>query len=209
METLLRNDFTTHYGLPVSTTPNLSLNTNATYFELKDDVNLVYTVAGDGVAKYNNTPIYSVTVINYELFVNSLPHHFRQGRLVCDLIVCTNQNQHFLLNELTDSKPEYVDDFVNSSGHRVGKRNKAIAQLLNSLNDLMSVPTINTFAASHTYRRCCFFNKQAPAPPSIRAITAFNRLSTVVLNGLQMPSPAIEAHGFQLWEYSGSQVYSL
>ena len=37
MENLLKNDFTTHYGLPVSTVTNISVQTNTSYFEIEDD----------------------------------------------------------------------------------------------------------------------------------------------------------------------------
>ena len=73
METLLRNDFTAHYGLPISTTANITVTTMATYFELKDDSYLIYTVVGQGIAKYKNDASIKVTVINFESFFNALP----------------------------------------------------------------------------------------------------------------------------------------
>jgi hypothetical protein len=201
METLLRNDFTTHYGLPVSTTPNLSLNTEETYFEIEDDAareTQLHLVAGMGMAAYRNANGLTVTIINYDKFVTGLPHAFQHGRKRCDLIVHTSNYSHFLLNELKDRRP------------RQRVRNDSIKQLEASLALVMGVPAITNFANAHALRHCCFFNKQAMAPLTIRAATtAFNRLSTVVTGGLQMPNPTIEAFGFEFWEYSGSQVYSL
>ena len=47
------------------------------------------------------------------------------------------------------------------------------------------------------------------SPPTISATTAFNRLGALTIGGLRMSNPAIEAFGFEFWEYSGSQVYTL
>ncbi len=209
MEILLRNDFTTHYGLPVSTIANISATTIANYFELKDDNTIIYTVNGQGTAKYSNARAINITVINYELFFNSLSPVFIHGKEKCDLIVFDNNQEYILLNELTDTLPIYVPPFVNTHGQQLGKRQKAISQLLSSLTIVMNVPSIAAFANTHTFRHCCFFSKQPVSPPPINATTAFNRLNTLITNGLKMSNPAIEAFGFELWEYSGSQVYVL
>jgi hypothetical protein len=209
METLLRNDFTVHYGLPVSTIPNFTVNTSAAYFEVKDDNMLVYTIVGQGVAKYRNIPTINVNVINFESFIDSLPPAFITGIVKCDVIVHDDNQQYFLLNELTDTQPVYVTPYTNSRGLQPGKRQKAISQLLSSLTLIMAVPAIATFVNTHTFRHCCFFNKQAIAPSPITATTAFNRLNTIATGGLRMSSPTIEAFGFEFWEYSGNQVYTL
>ena len=209
METLLRNDFINHYGLPATTIANISAVTTAPYFELKDDNTLIYTVYGQGIAKYSNTNTIDITVINYEYFFNSLSPTFIHGREKCDLIVHDNNQQYILFNELTDTLPVYITPFINTQGQQLGKRQKAISQLLSSLNIIMNVPSIATFVNTHTFRQCCFFNKKSISPPSIIAITAFNRLGTLVYGGLRMSNPDIEAFGFEFWEYSGSQVCNL
>lgn len=208
MEILLRNDFTAHYGLPISAIANISINTTAQYFEIEDDEHKetqLYFTVGNGTAKYRNTNNYTVTIINYDKFITGLPDTFQRGIDRCDLILNTDNNQHFLLNELTDTQPKYTVDFNG----KLGKRNKAISQLLSSLALIMSVPSITTFANTHTFRNCCFFNKQSMSPPPITATTAFNRLGALVTGGLRMSNPAIEAFGFEFWEYSGNQVYLL
>lgn len=209
METLLRNDFTDHYRLPRATIANISATTAVSYFELKDDNTLIYTVNGQGIAKYSNANKINITVLNYEQFFNSLSPAFIQGKEKCDLIVHDNNQQYILFNELTDTLPVYVAPFINTQGHQPGKRQKAISQLLSTLTLIMNVPTIAAFAKTHTFRHCCFFNKQSMSPPTITAPTAFGRLATVTSNGLRMPNPDIEAFGFEFWEYSGNQVYNL
>ncbi|HMT73127.1 MAG TPA: hypothetical protein PKA77_03610 [Chitinophagaceae bacterium] len=200
METLLRNDFTAHYGLPTSTTANISISTTAQYFEIEDDEHRetrLHLIAGSGMAAYRNNNSYTANIINYDKFITGLPHAFQQGKERCDLIVHTTNQSHFLLNELKDRKP------------KPKVRTKSISQLLSSLTLIMNVPTIRAFANTHTFRHCCFFNKQSMSPATITATTAFNRLGTIVTNGLQMSNPAIEALGFEFWEYSGNQVYNL
>jgi hypothetical protein len=208
METLLKNDLTAHYGLPASTIANISATTVATHFELKDDNILIYTISGQGIAKCSNSNAKHITVINFESFINSLSPAFIQGKEKCDLIVFDNNQQYILFSELTDTLPIYVGPYVNTRGHQPGKRQKAISQLLSSITLVMQVPSISLFANTHTYRQCCFFNKQSMAPPLITATTAFNRLGTTVAGGLRMSNPAIEAFGFEFWEFSGNQVYN-
>ncbi|MCW3105954.1 MAG: hypothetical protein JWQ09_460 [Segetibacter sp.] len=209
METLLKNDFTAHYGLPTSAVNNISAQTTSVYFELKDDTTMIYTNQGQGIAKYNNGPSYNINVINYETFLKSLSPVFLQHRENCDLIVYTDNNQYFLLNELTDTVPQYVGPFVNNRGFQIGKRAKASSQLLKALTDLMSVPTINAFANNYLIKHCCFFNKQSAAPPTITATIAFNRINTITNTGFRMANAAIESFGFELYEYSGNQIYTI
>lgn len=209
METLLKNDFTVHYGLPVSTVANISANTSESYFELSDDLTIIHTVIGHGIAKYSNVSKVNITAINFESFINSLPVAFTNGREKCDLLVIDDNKKYFLLNEITDTLPSYVNPFTNTRGNQPGKRQKAISQLLSSLTMILAVPSIQTFVNLRAYKHCCFFNKQAMAPDGIIATTAFNRLDTVVVGGLKMSNPAIEAFGFEFWEYSGNQVYDL
>lgn len=199
METLLRNDLTAHYSLPVSTTANISITTNAQYFEIEDDENretILHLTVGSGMAAYSNTNSHTVTIINYDKFISGLPQASLQGIKRCDLILHTSNQQHFLLNELKDRDPK---DKV---------RTKSISQLLASLKMIMNVPSIQNFANTHTIRHCCFFNKQSMSPLNLTATTAFNRLGMLASGGLKMSNPAIEIYGFEFWEFSGNQIYN-
>jgi len=200
METLLKNDFTAYYGLATSTIANIAITTKARYFEIEDDAKKetqLHLIVGKGMAIYRNDNNYTVVIINYDKFISGLSHAFQQGKERCDLIVYTTNRSHFLLNELKNRNPH------------LKVRTKSISQLLSSLTLIMNVPNIKAFANTHTFRHCCFFNKQSMAPTSIIATTAFNRLSTVTVGGLRMSNIAIEALGFEFWEYSGTQVYNL
>jgi hypothetical protein len=208
MENLLKNDFVSHYKLSASPLVNVA-STNDNNFDLKDDSTMIYP-SGAGVARYNNPHRKEVNVINYESFINSLPIAFQSRKEKCDLIVYTSYFSHFLLNELTNTQSQYVPDFTQADGTpRTGKRNKAISQLKNTLEDISAVPAIKKFIDRHTIKYCCFFNKQVHAPIGITATIAFSRLSTLSLRGFELSDPNIESYGFKLWEFSGSQTYLL
>jgi hypothetical protein len=182
MKTLLNNDFTSHYGLPVSSTL-ISLDTTETYFEIEDDAQKetqLHTTMGGGMAAYKNPNKQKVVIVNYDKFITGLPHAFQQGRERCDLIVFTETNpRYFLLNELKDRKPRPKVEI------------KATSQLLVSLTHLMNVPSINAFINNYSIKRCCYFNKKTISPPPINATSAFNRINTIALNGIQMSNPDI------------------
>jgi len=208
MKNLLEHNFVSHYGLTVSVTVNVVSTTN-TNFDLKDDMVLIYP-SGNGVAKYSNPSLKEVNVINYESFFKSLPQTFQNNKDNCDLIVYTSDKQYFLLNELTNTKQEYVPDFTLKNGTlRTGKRNKAISQLKQTLEDISNVPDIDSLIKRHAIKHCCFFNAQAHAPIGIIATVAFNRLSFMNPNGYKMSNPDIESYDFELWEFSGNQTYLL
>ena len=201
METRLRNDFTAHYGLSISTTPDISLTTNATYFEIEDDdhkeTQLHFTV-GSGMVAYKNSPRYEVEIINYDKFFTGLPHAFQQGKDRCDLIVYTKSvPKYFLLNELKDRIPTPK------------VRRKAKKQLLVSLQNIRAVPSISSFIDTYAVKRCCYCNKKSIAPPIINATSAFNRINSIASNGLRMSNPDIEALGFEFYEYSGGSTFVL
>lgn len=200
MENLLYNNFTSHYNLSPTNGLSISQFTQMPYFEIEDDsqreLQLHFTI-GRGVAAYRNSNTQRVTIVNYDKFITSLPHAFQQGKQRCDAILTTDDNKYFLLNELKDRKPTSK------------VRNKAIAQLEDSLRLLMTVPEINNFANQHLVRHCCFFNKQTMAPGTLSVVPAFNRINTIAINGFQMSNSIIENYGFELWEFSGGQVYEL
>jgi hypothetical protein len=75
MENLLKNDFTAHYGLPVSTVVNISVRTNTVYFEIEDDENrevVLHLTVGNGMAKYSNRLRQEVIIINYDKFITQM-----------------------------------------------------------------------------------------------------------------------------------------
>jgi hypothetical protein len=130
--------------------------------------------------------------------LTGLPNAFQHGKKRCDIIVYTADDSHFILNELKNRNP------------KPSVLTKATAQLLATLSEIYRVPTIQKFINSFVIKKCCYSNKQA-IPPSVTVIatTAFNRINTLVTNGLKLSYPPIEVFGFELYEYSGNQVIDL
>ena len=209
MKDLLKFDYTAHYNQPVSTIDNFYTSTRNIYFELKDDINLVYNDKGQGVARFNNPREIEVFVLNYEEFVKSLSPVYKNRRQVCDILLHTANEKQLLLCELTDTFEKYVNTFSNDKGSQPGKRNKAIKQLQQSLSDLIAVPSIACFIEKHSTKQCCFFNKQPKAPVTINAVNAFNRINNLSSNGFEMPVPEIEKFGFRFFEFWGGMVYGV
>lgn len=200
MEKLLTTDFIDHYKLTFLADVNISVTTNAKYFEIEDDENRetkLHFEKGAGVAAYKNMEGCNVVVINYDKFITALPHIFQQGLGRCDLIVYTDGLKCFLLNELKNRKPN------------TKVRSKAIKQLIASLTTLMSVPSIRTYINQYKIRQCCFFNKQVKSPGNLSATIAFNRINTISTKGLKMSISEIELYEFEFYEYSGNQIYDI
>jgi len=195
MKNLLEHNFISHYGLAASVIVDVVSTTDAD-FDLNDDAVLVYR-SGTGIAKYSNPRRKEVNIINYETFFKSLPQSFQDNKNNCDLIVYTSDNQYFLLNELTEK------------GKKKGKkRTLAIEQMLQVLREISDVSEIKLFIEQHSVKQCCYFNKKTQSPSNkITAPATFGRLSDIAPHGFEMSNSEIESLGFELWEFSGSQVY--
>lgn len=198
---LLKAGLTAHYNLPSSTIANITIQTSEIYFEIEDDESRetkLHIVPGAGVAKYKNDEAFEVIIVNYDKFLTSLPITFQDGKKRCDLVVYTNSNnRYFLLNELKDRKYK----------NRI--RRDSLKQLQASLNCMMAVPAIRTFADGFEVKQCCYFNKQAAAPLTIIATAAFNQINQIVPNGLRMSDPIIEGYGFEFYEYAGNAIFKM
>jgi hypothetical protein len=103
--------------------------------------------------------------------------------------------------------------YENYSGKQKGKETKAANQLLQTLNYLLGVISINKFIQPFQSKKCCFFNKQPYTPQQtvddklINAVSAFNRMDTT--SGVHLKRPEIESLGFEFWSFSGAQRYLL
>lgn len=204
MDSLLKNDFTSFHKLPTSIL-NIRQDTVLPYFEL-EDIDTIITLSSikdSGTAKYINANNLEVTIIDYDTFLTSLSHRFRQGKSRCDAIVYTKDKSYFLLNELKNRK--IVDENALEE-----VLSKAISQMLKTLLLLKTVPAIESFINPFTQKRCCYCNKQSNNPsPIINAPNAFNRLNNLTPDGIEMEHSEINALGFQLFQYTGSQTIKL
>ncbi|PJJ08164.1 hypothetical protein CLU83_1411 [Flavobacterium sp. 1] len=204
MDSLLKNDFTSFHQLPISIL-NIRQDTILPYFEL-EDIDTVLTLSSikdSGTAKYTNPNNLEVIIIDYDTFLTSLSHRFRQGKSRCDAIVYTQNKSYFLLNELKNRK------IVNENAFEE-VLSGAISQMLKTLTLIKSVPSIDTFINPFTQKRCCYCNKQSINPsPIIDAPNAFNRLNNLAPDGIEMEHSEINALGFQLFQYTGAQTIKL
>jgi hypothetical protein len=204
MDSLLKNDFTSFHQLPISNL-NIRQNTSLLYFEL-EDIDTVLTLSSikdSGTAKYNNPNNLEVVIIDYDTFLTSLSHKFKQGKSRCDAIVYTQNKSYFLLNELKNRK------IVNENAFEE-VLSGAISQMLKTLTLIKSVPSIDNFINTFIQKRCCYCNKQSNNPsPTINVADAFNRLNNLVTDGIEMEHSIINALGFQLFQYTGSQTIKL
>jgi len=204
MDSLLKNNFTSFHQLPISNL-NIRQDTILPYFELEDidTVLTLFSTKDSGTAKYINPNNLDVGIIDYDTFLTSLSHRFRQGKSRCDAIVYTKNKSYFLLNELKNRK--IVDE--NASEEVLSK---AISQMLKTLILLKTVPSIDAFINSFTHKRCCYNNKQSNSPSQIiDAPNAFNRLNNLVPDGIEMQHNEINNLGFKLFQYTGSQTIKL
>jgi len=212
MNGLLKKDFVNFYNKnpenPISeNSVKLICNSfNNNDFELTD-------VNGGGVAKYSNPSNYCVLAIEFENFAKNLPPRVRNSinSDVCDYIVYSDNIQHFLLNELTNTEPEYVLPYKNTKGQQTGKETKAANQMLTTLNYLLKVDSIRLFIEEFKVKKCCFFNTQPYIPKQINeeklinAVSTFNR--TPASFGVPLKKPEINSLGFEFWSFSGNQTY--
>jgi hypothetical protein len=200
MEDLLKNDFTSHYALPVAVVADFIIETDIPYFEIEDTPAkelVIHASRNVGGAKFSNPNSLNVNIANYDKFLTSLPQAFQHGKERCDIILTSNTNRYFILGELKDRIPKSK------------VRTKAKNQLITSLRLLIAVPSISAIINSKAVKRCCYFNKQSNSPALLTATRAFNRLSTFFPEGFQMSEPVIESFGFAFFEYTGEQTMQL
>lgn len=198
MDSLLREAFTTHYGLPTYTGSDLLFITSDNYFELEDTANkqmVLSTQQGSGTAKITNTSAIKLTIVNYDKFISDLPVAFQTDKERCDGLMTGGSS--FVFIELKDRE-------------NIKKaRSKARKQLIASLKTIIAVPTIKTFVETKTNKKCCYFNKQAASPSPLNATRAFNRLPNQFPHGQRYNDEAMQVLGFEFWELTGSQTLTI
>ena len=101
---------------------------------------------------------------------------------------------------------ELKDRNIDNQNKAHDVRKNAKKQLIQSLNALVAVQSIQRYINSKNQKRCCYFNKQSSAPALINAVLAFNRLANTIPDGFRMTNRDIEALNFEFWEYTGDQT---
>lgn len=206
MENLLKNDFISHHYLPACTV-KIAQNINFSYFEIDDIARnlIVYNKPSNGMVKYENLHSKNVSILDYDGFLTSTPAVFQRGKKRCDVIVHTiNESSYFLLNELKEKNPIHsIDEVRNIEGAKL--------QMIHTLNEINTVPSIVAFVTTFSNKICCYCNSFPKSNLAIISSTigAFNRLSTLTPDGMHLAEPRIEDLGFIYMELKGNQTIKL
>ncbi|MDL2296588.1 hypothetical protein LJC53_05775 [Bacteroidales bacterium OttesenSCG-928-C03] len=222
MKDLLKKDFINHYNrhpnLPIKKDEITILynSVDDISFEIKEETGKKDNIGNEiyGVARYLNPNKLEINIIHYEKFITPLPPRIKNtdnvGKDICDFIVHSANSQYFLLNELTNTAPEFVNEYKNSKGKNEGKFVKALRQLKHSLKILDNVPAIHTYIQKFAIKQCCFFNSYSTVIPDINAIETFNRLDKIgPLTPSKMRNTDIESFGFELCVFPSHCTYLL
>lgn len=206
MESLLKNDFINHHSLTACTI-NIAQNVNHTYFEIDDVARnlIVHTSRSNGMVKYENPHSKEVAIIDYDGFLSNTISAFQHGKKRCDVIVHTiNETSYFLLNELKEKNPA-------NPNHQISNIADAKLQILDTLSLLNTVPSIQLYIQKYTVKICSYCNSFPKSNLTLisTAINAFNRISILTPNGIQLSEPRIEAYGFIYIELKGDQTIKL
>lgn len=115
-------------------------------FELKDRAGQMIQKPGEGVAVFGNKECLKIGVVDFERYVNQYTDALQAGSgKKCDFIIFSvEKNAVFVLCELTKTRKDYLDGFVQprTGEFRTGKREKALEQLGSSIEKLGRVPEI-------------------------------------------------------------------
>lgn len=215
MKDLLGNDFINYYNQhpeqPVNDCKIELTIYESDFFELIDKTGKKDGAGNDiyGSARYSNPDKIKINVINYEKFINSLPPRVKNNikKSKCDFIVYSANSQYFLLNELTNTAPGFINEYKNSKGERKeGKLATAQRQLKHSLENITNVSSIDGYIRSFTIKQCCLFNSYSVPISDINAEQAFNQLDNIDSEPSKLSVSEIENFGFEFWVFSGSQT---
>jgi hypothetical protein len=206
MENLLKIDFINHHFLPACGI-EIAQNVSYSYFEIDDVARelIIYNEPSNGMVKYENRHSKEVSILDYDGFLTSTPVPFQRGKKRCDVIAHTkNEPSYFLLNELKEKNPvNSINEVSNIEGAKL--------QMIDTLIELNTVPSIGAFITNFSNKICCYCNSFPKSNLAIISSTigAFNRLSTLTPDGIHLSEPRIENFGFIYMELKGNQTIKL
>lgn len=153
-----------------------------------------------GVAAFENTGGDKVFVVHFEAYINSYRRGDAGAGKKCDFILVPQQGyRYIILNEVSVSEPQYVEDFTQpkTGKAKMGKLRTAKEQQLPASIEKLSCADVNFLPCFE--RRVALFSlcypclKAKPRDEAAKSFVAF--LSTVeMFANIQMPTTL--AHGF-------------
>lgn len=120
-------------------------------FEIADNMPEMLQPEGEGTAKFTNPSHSCYEVIDFEAFVNQFSQSVKAGQgKKCDFIVAaTSGNGTFVLNELSHLWSKSLKTFPQKEQEYSGKQDKAIGQLMASIERLFKSPELKAFIESY------------------------------------------------------------
>lgn len=213
IESLLNNEFISHYKISSKNVNVCSLLSNEVDFDLADNNTVPFKILpfGGGSVSFHNKKG-ELEILHYENFINQCkkPSSFLNGRKKCDyLLAHTDISGTVLLLEITSasgsgsnlSKPILKRTNPSVVQYRGGKYEKCEDQLHSSLSDLMNVPLVKNVLGSYS-RKICLMAYRINHPKSNYESRPYGRYldietNATLANGAIVSCKKIEALGFE------------
>ena len=220
MRTLLENDFPAHYGVG-RRTQCVEIRTADTEFDLREQPADFVVEYRSGEASFANVGQNMLSVINYEQYLNCFNGtQMSDGKRRCDFIVSSVDNDVLLLLCEMTSSFDGVENLslpIKDHNGKVifprGKYEKAELQLFQTLDNILAVPAISSYAASKQ-KRICLMTYVITHSSEHNAVEAFGRprmteAKVVGEDGAEVSCPAIEAFGFRYFRICHDYTFGL
>lgn len=220
MRTLLENDFPAHYGVG-RRRQCVEIRTEDADFDLVEQPADFVVEYRSGEASFSNVDQNLLSVINYEQYLNCFNGtQMSDGKRRCDFIVSSVDNDVLLLFcEMTSSYDNVENLSLPIKDHNGnvifprGKYEKAEVQLFQTLDNILAVPAIASYAASKQ-KRICLMTYDITYSAEHSAVEAFGRPRMTEAkeageDGAEVSCPAIEAFGFRYFRICHDYTFGL
>jgi len=172
-------------------------------FSIKDEVTHVADDSGIRLSGYNegtlnilNPDECRISILQWEKYVNQFNNIKAGEGKRCDILITNNKN-HIVFCELTESDPLFIAPHTNSYGNQPGKRATAVLQIVNSINKVLQVPELSE-AVNEIRIKTGLFACRYPEPKVESVVNhsfeVFNKPLTLISN-VSYTTPNL-AHGF-------------
>lgn len=220
MRPLLENDFPAHYGVG-RRRQCVEVRTADAVFDLVERPADFVVGYRSGEASFANVDQNLLSVINYEQYLNCFDGtQMSDGKRRCDFIVSSMDNDVLLLLCEMTSGFNGVENLSlpikDHNGNVIfprGKYEKAEVQLFQTLDNILAVPAIASYAASKQ-KRICLMTYVIIHSAEHSAVEAFGRPRMTEAkeageDGAEVSCPAIETFGFRYFRICHDYTFGL
>ena len=220
MKALFDTDFIVHYGITTKSAVAVEHIVKDRSFDLYDKSNPPIVPAGKGQLSVNTSE--DVDILEYEKFINSCkaPRSFSNGRKRCDYLMTTHTtNSAVCLIEMTSATGSAsklslpIRDKKGNVIYPGGKTEKVEDQLSQSLQTMLTVPSIQSDFAARNRKICLMSYVVYPYTSLIERLRhplmRFLGIESqeVGNDGAIISCPSIEAMGFEYRRISHSYAF--